>query len=134
MFPKGEWQMAKQRRILKRSDIPIFIRWFRGNALFWIIIGSITLFRWLGDISPLDIDAMSDGWLKIVVTLGLGGFLILFVFFGLPLILHEVAFSVVAMPAIKTALERQDAPGVLKSVPRPGPVVEAKTAKTPEDR
>lgn len=93
---------------LRRSDMPILVRWIRGNTLYWGIIGSVMILRWLGDVSPFNIDAMTDGWAKTVVACLAGILTIAIVFFGLPLLLHELAFEVIAKPAIKETVARQD--------------------------
>ena len=114
--------MIKNNPHFHQNDLPLLARWWRGYLLFIFLSGTYQLLVWIAAWSPIDLDSLPEGMTKtLLLALALGILLPVLIIIA-PLILHAIAFAIIAKPAIQSALANTTPkPSVLEQLPRISP-------------
>ena len=110
--------MTKNNHVFRQRDLPLLVRWWRGYLLFIVLSGTYQLLVWGATWSPIDLDSLPDGVTKSILFVGSLAILLPVLIIVAPLILHYIAFDIIAKPAIKSALANTTPkPSVLEQLP-----------------
>ena len=98
--------MRSQDNRFQRREIPFWRQWVGGWTFLVVLSLAIYLFRLLPDFNLKE--ALPEGpWGDIVFRV-VGACILLLVFIVLPLLVHWIAYSCVAEPAIRLAQEKME--------------------------